>query len=154
MRHRIFLFCVLVFVTGCASSVSVRLFGQPEMNRGGNAAVVKFYQLTAQGNFRNTPLSSFWRDDEAALGSELVTAPRKLTVYPANTKTISLSIQDKTNYLGVAANLREPDRDRWRCLVPLKKMGDEVSVTIERNTLQLEFEERALPSLGLGARRR
>lgn len=149
MRDRLLLFCALLFTCGCSSSVNVSVLGQPEMNKGGNAAVVKIYQLTADGNFKNTPLSAFWRDDEGALGSELVTAPRKMTVYPARTKTISLTVQDNTKYLGVAANLRTPDRDEWRSLFPLKKMGDQVSVTIERNKIKVEFEERTVPQFGI-----
>lgn len=154
MRHLIFLVSAVLLASGCSSSVNVHVLGQAEMNKGGNAAVVKLYQLTAEGNFKNTPLSAFWRDDEGALASELVTPPRKITVYPAHTKTISLAVEDNTTYLGVAANLRTPDRDKWRSLVPLKEMGDRVSVTIDRNTVKVEFEERTIPQLGTGAGRR
>lgn len=135
---------------GCSQTIEVAVFGEPEMNDGGNAAVVNVYQLSGDGNFRQTPLSAFWRDDVAALGDELVVSPRTLTVYPSDSKTVEIELVDGATYLGVAANLRNPDRERWRSIHRLEEIGDHVTVRIGSNHVAVEVEGRTLPNVGLG----
>lgn len=141
--------CVFLLCAGCSSSLEVVVFGEPEMNSGGNAAVVKIYQLSGDGNFQNTPISAFWRDDAGALGNELVESPRKVTVYPSGSKTVEFDLAENTSYIGVAANLREPDREQWRSIHPLKGMGDQISVTVKSNHVTVEAEESKMPGVGL-----
>jgi type VI secretion system VasD/TssJ family lipoprotein len=114
------------------------------MNMGGNAAVVKLYQLKGDGNFRSVPFSTFWRDDEAALGGELLEAPRKVTVYPADSSTIEFDLLDKAQHIGVAANLRKPDQDEWRFTHPVREMGDEVAVTVTEDRIEVDVEGRSV----------
>lgn len=120
------------------------------MNNGGNPAVVKIYQLGGEGNFKSTPLSAFWRDDRGALGNELVTAPRKVTVYPDESERIELELAEKTKYIGIAANLRKPEREKWRSVHSIEGMGDQISVTVETNKVEVEVEESSIPDMGIG----
>lgn len=145
-----FLLLSLFLWTGCSSSLEVSVLGEPKMNSGGNAAVVKVYQLTADGNFMSTPLSAFWRDDTGALGNELVAPPRKLTVYPSASRSIEFKLAGNTKYIGIAANLRDPNREQWRSIHALKGMGDRVSVTVGTNKVAVDVEGRILPNLGFG----
>jgi len=120
------------------------------MNDGGHAAVVKLYQLRAADAFRAAPLSTFWRDDTGVLGAELVASPRTLTVYPDTATVAAIEVADEAAYLGVAANLRNPNRDRWRSLHDLEKIGDKVTVTVRRRRVNVEAEGRTLPRVPLG----
>lgn len=143
MRHRLFLFAVaLLLTTGCSNSLEVAFDGTETMNTGGNAAVVKVYQLKGDGNFQGVPFSTFWRDEEAALGGELLESPRKVTVYPGESRILEFELVDQTNHIGVAANLRSPDQDGWRYIHPVKEMGDEVVVTVVENKIDVEVERR------------
>lgn len=135
--------------TGCSSSLTVSYVGTPDMNNGGNAAVVKVYQLSADGNFSSAPLSAFWRDDQGTLGTELVRPPRKVTLYPSEQKTVTFELAEKTKFLGVAANLREPDREQWRSIHSVEGMGDEVAVTVETSQIAVDVEKGRSFSLGL-----
>ena len=151
MRIRTLLFaCTTLLLTGCSSSLEVVVSGEPGMNNGGNAAVVKIYQLTGEGNFASTPLSVFWRDDTGALGKELVEPPRTLTIYPSVAKPVEIDLAAKTKYIGVAANLRNPDREEWRSVHAVKGMGDQISVTVGSDRLAVIVEDRTLPTLGVG----
>jgi type VI secretion system VasD/TssJ family lipoprotein len=141
---------LLILVTGCSNSLEVVVFGGPDMNDGGNAAVVKVYQLTGRSNFQSTPLSAFWRGDDEALGKELAAPPRKMTAYPSTTTTVEVDLTGSAQYVGIAANLRRPDREEWRSLHALDDMGDEVAVTVERRRVTVEVEDRTLPNVAAG----
>lgn len=126
--------------SGCSSSLEVMIAGDSDMNNGGNAAVVRVYELSGDSNFMNTPLSAFWRDDEGALGNELVTPPRKVTLFPDATETIEFELAEETTFIGVAADLRNPERGQWRSIHPLDEVGDRVSVTVQSNRISVEVE--------------
>jgi len=119
------------------------------MNGGGHAAVVKLYQLRAADAFRSAPLSTFWRDDTGVLGADLVASPRTLTVYPDTATTAEVEVADEAAYLAVAANLRSPDRDRWRSLRALDAIGDRVVVTVRRTRVVVRADDRTLPRVDL-----
>lgn len=136
----VFLLLGVLLWSGCSSSLEVMISGASDMNNGGNAAVVRIYELSGDSNFMNTPLSAFWRDDEGALGNELVTPPRKVTLYPDAAETIEFELADETTFIGVAADLRNPDREQWRSIHPLDEVGDRVSVTVQSNRISVEVE--------------
>jgi type VI secretion system VasD/TssJ family lipoprotein len=115
--------------------------GSPTMNNGGNAAVVKVYQLKGNATFKKVPVSAFWRDDEKALAGDLLGAPRKVTLYPSDSTSIEFQLIEKAQYIGVAANLRDPDREDWRSIHPVKGMGDHVSVTVEEQRVAVNVEK-------------
>jgi type VI secretion system VasD/TssJ family lipoprotein len=139
----------LLFWSGCSSPIEIMLAGQSDMNSGGNAAVVRIYELSGDGNFANTPLSTFWQDDVGALGGELVNPPRNVTVYPNEEETLQLELADETQFLGVAANLRDPDRARWRALYAVEEVGDRVTVVVYSDRIDVETEGGGrLPLLG------
>jgi type VI secretion system VasD/TssJ family lipoprotein len=124
--------------------MEVALEGTSGMNSGGNAAVVKVYQLKGSGTFTQVPVSSFWKDDKGALGGDLLARPRAVTLYPSDSTTIEFSLVEKAQYIGVAANLRNPDREAWRSVHALNDMGDFVSVTVEETQVAVEVEDRSL----------
>lgn len=138
----------LLVSSGCSGSLGlfssgpleVSIRGQDDMN-GGNAARVRIYQLAGETSFRNTPLSSFWRNDEQALGRELLSAPHEIQLFPNDETTVELEVAEKTQYIGIAADLRDPDRDQWRVIRPLDELrGETVTVTVGMDRVQLSVE--------------
>lgn len=141
MKRTFFLFLLGALLwSGCSNTLEVMVSGNSDMNSGGNAAVVHIYQLSGEGNFTNTPLSSFWRDDEAALGGELVTTPQRITLYPNETKTIEFELAETTTFIGVAADLRNPDREQWRAIYSVDDVGDRVTVTVQNDRISVQAE--------------
>jgi type VI secretion system VasD/TssJ family lipoprotein len=139
----------LLLATGCSTTIEVRTEGQADMNSGGNAAVVQVYELSGEGNFRDLSFRSFWQQD-GSLGGTLIGTPWKKTVYPNDRKRFELEVADKTKFIGVAANLRNPDSEKWRALYPVEEVGDWVSVTVHSNRISVSVEGKgALQKLGL-----
>lgn len=147
----LFLLCVLP-ATGCSTTVEVRMRGQSDMNSGGNAAVVQVYELSGKGSFLDASPRTFWQGN-GALGGVLVRAPQRNTLFPNETKTFELELAEKTKFIGVAANLRNPDPEEWRALYPVEEVGDWLSVTVHSNGISVSVEGKgALQKIGISSR--
>jgi type VI secretion system VasD/TssJ family lipoprotein len=123
---RLALLAVALALAGCsgggattapAREVPVALAGAADMNAGGNAAVVRLYQLTGEAPFVLVPLEEFWTDDEAALGRTLV-SKREVLLYPEEVRAVPLTLDARTTHVGVAADFRAPGLDDWRAVLP------------------------------------
>lgn len=126
---------VLLFV-GCSSPMKLTLHGQTDMNSGGNAASIRVYQLASQTNFKQASLEAFWRDDEQALGKELIGNKIQVVMYPDQSERLELKVEDGVKYIGVAADLRKPAGEGWRKIYPVKEVkGKKVIVTIGEDRL-------------------
>lgn len=135
-----------VSAVGCKSSLpiiggdretDIVVLGGTSMNGGGNAAVVRVYQLSSDTKFQHASIEDFWKSDVDALGSELVGASQELIVYPKDTKTLDVKLDEATQYVGVAADLRSPDQDQWRVVLPVHEInGRKVLVTVGENRLE------------------
>ncbi|HET6568053.1 MAG TPA: type VI secretion system lipoprotein TssJ [Rhodothermales bacterium] len=138
------IFCITA--TGCKSSLpivgsdrdaNIVVLGGASMNGGGNAAVVRIYQLSSDTKFQHTSIESFWQNDVDALGSELIGASQELVIYPEQTKTLELKLDKEAQFIGVAADLRSPDPDRWRAVYPVREVrGKQIVVTVGEDRLQ------------------
>ncbi len=95
------------------------LTGTADLNAGGNAAVVRIYQLAGDANFQRASVQDFWQSDEQALGSELISGKREVLLFPNTTETIELALDDRAQFVGFAVDLRTPDPDHWRAIYPV-----------------------------------
>lgn len=134
--------CSLTLI-GCGGSMpltEMTMQGGTDMNNGGNAAVVRVYQLTGDSNFMRSSLESFWRDDEQALGSELVGAKQEILLYPQQERGVELTIGEGTRFVGIAADLREPDPVGWRHIFDAEELrGKEVNITVGSDRLSVSY---------------
>ncbi|MFB6232273.1 MAG: type VI secretion system lipoprotein TssJ [Salinibacter sp.] len=133
---------VAFLATGCSTTIEVMMSGKPDMNSGGNAAVVQVYELSGEGSFQDLSFRTFWQE-KGALG-KLVSSPQRKTVYPNETTTFELEVAKKTKLIGVAANLRNPDSDKWRALYSVEEVGDRLSVTVYDNRISVAVEGKGL----------
>lgn len=128
------------FGLGCDPAVDVTVTGAADMN-GGNAASVVVYQLSNDTNFRRTPIEAFWRNDGDALGDELVGRKREILLYPDEERTIEIALEEKANFIGIAANLREPEPDQWRRIYPVEEVeGEHTVIQVGANQLIVNVE--------------
>lgn len=131
---------LLIALVGCGGPLELTVAGEPDLNSGGNAAVVRIYQLNSQASFMNTTLARFWQDDRAALGAQYVDH-RQLLLYPGQSETIPIEVSDETLYIGIAADLREPDRDQWRQVFSVDELnGEDVTISVGAHALSVRVD--------------
>lgn len=115
------------------------LVGTSAMNGGGNAALVRVYQLNDDDAFRTVPLEAFWEDGADQLAPALTAEPRELLIYPEQRQQVELALAPTTRYVGVAADLRAPDGDAWRMIYPvLDVVRAPIEVTVGARELSFE----------------
>ena len=121
MLRSLLLVAALTALAGCrppaAPATTVVLTGTAMLNAGGNAAIVRLYPLASDARFRQTPQADFWRAG-SAVDADLAGPVREVLLYPGDEETIDLPLGGAA-YLGVAADLRAPDRDAWRAVFPV-----------------------------------
>ena len=124
---------------------TITIAGSPDLNSteestAGNAAVVRLYELSNETIFKSITIESFWRDDVAALGSELVASPQQFLLYPSEAKNLQFTPRPETRYIGVAADLRKPDLQNWRQIIPVEAlMGKSLLIQVVRDRVVLNL---------------
>lgn len=110
---------------------SLTLIGQDDMNAGGNSARVFLYPLGSDGAFLATPIQAFWDDPESVLGDDLTGTVRDATVRPGASSQLEEVTLDGAPFLGIAADLRTPEGDTWRAVLPASQVrGRVLRVTV------------------------
>ena len=120
---------------------SLTLVGAADMNAGGNAARVYLYPPVSEATFLATPVQVFWEDPEGALGADLGGPVRDATVRPGSTDSLEEVTLDGAAFLGVAADLRAPEGDGWRAVLPASRVrGRAVRVTVAEGGIVVTSE--------------
>jgi len=139
-RHCIFilwLFFVLLIITGCTRRVGIYLQAATDLNNGGNPVVLQIYQLSTDVNFKTETSESFWRTGQHAFTKDIVGKPREIILHPREVLRMDeVQIKDDTKYIGVAADFYKPDKEQWRYLIDVtEKKADELLILVSNNTL-------------------
>jgi type VI secretion system VasD/TssJ family lipoprotein len=140
-RHVVlFLACILIMIGGCSSPVEMMIQGNDQMNGGGNPAVVRIYQLSGEVSFTQATAEVFWEDDIAQVSGELIGRPQDLTIFPGESRTIEIEPSENAQFIGFAADLRNPTPNRWRSIHAVSDLkGKEVTVEILEDRLDVTF---------------
>lgn len=134
------LVCLFITFSGCSSKIKfITLEATQDLNKGGNACYVCIYQLRNDMDFKRTPVESFWNEGEKPFAADIVDKPVCETLIPGDEAYIDITIAEETNFIGVAADFREPDQERWRQVyaIPSKK-PTEVRIIVGSNTVRIE----------------
>jgi type VI secretion system VasD/TssJ family lipoprotein len=126
---------IAVSSTACKGPMELAFSFTPntDMN-GGNALQVVVFQLSSNATFENTPVDSFWENDNAAIMSDLVSAKQKITLFPDNPQSLIIQPEKNAAYIGIAANYRSPDAQGWRVIYSVEELkGKAVELTAEEN---------------------
>lgn len=133
---------VLFFIhCGPGQIKKIYLEGTKDLNKGGNACYVCIYQLIDDMEFMRTPLESFWRQGEKPFEGDL--ADKNVvcrTLIPGDLEDlIDLEILDETNFIGVAADFRDPDQERWRQVYEIPShRPKQIQIIVESNSVRIE----------------
>lgn len=115
--------------------------GGENLNSGGNAAVLRIYQLSGDANFRRAPVQQFWQNDEQVLGAELVATKREVLLFPGSSEIVQFDLGDDTEFVAVAADFREPDQEGWRAIYPADEVRSRaVAVLVGEDRLYIRVE--------------
>jgi type VI secretion system VasD/TssJ family lipoprotein len=122
----------------CGKKVlKVTLIGGLESNQG-NAVDVRIYQLRNDSKFQLATVDAFWKgknSDEEFLGKEFINKQEK-KVRPKEQILLSLQIDVETQFIGVAANFFNPNKDKWRYCIPISKYKHKkVAIVLGENSL-------------------
>jgi len=118
--------------------VAFDLVGELEMNGGGNAARVYLYPLSSDATFLSTPVQAFWGDPEGLLADDLAGTVRDATVRPGSTSSMELIDLQGAPFLGIAADLRTPEGDGWRAILPASAVrGKAIQVRVTEGALEV-----------------
>jgi len=116
----------------------VDISGTSAMNAGGNAAIVRVYMLASDAAFRRTPIQDFWQDDSAALGTDLAGSKREILLYPGDQESFTITPGENVAFVGIAADLREPDPNGWRVIRPVDELrGRRMNVVVTEDRLDV-----------------
>ena len=129
---------VLAATVGCGSSpIALHLIGEPTQNRR-NSVVVHVYQLSGRLNFDRADTATFWKDDAAALGAELLDK-KDVTMLPDDRQTRAINLVPKAQYIGVVADFMRPDVDGWKRIVPVGAVKkNRIIIRIKEGQLSIE----------------
>jgi type VI secretion system protein VasD len=123
-------------LSACGSSgLHVRAYAYNDANDG-NSVVVRIYELKDPKNFEEALLASFWTNDEAAIGSDLV-RKHEITLLPDEPRELRIDVADGVGYIGAAANFRSNTGNTWRKVLPVSS-GKDIRITVRAGELQLE----------------
>jgi type VI secretion system VasD/TssJ family lipoprotein len=124
-------------VSACSRPVALTLRGEPGMNRGGNAATVRIYQLSNNAGFERASIDALWRSDEA-IARDLVGRREEIVIYPEQTQTLEMTLNKETRFIGIAANLREPFANAWREIYAVDRIrGRDITVIIGDDRIEI-----------------
>ena len=77
------------------------------------------------------PIQAFWDDPEGILGDDLTGTVRDATVRPGSSSALEEVTLDRAPFLGIAADLRVPDGDTWRAVLPASQVrGRTLRITV------------------------
>lgn len=131
---------LLLSLFSCSSKIKfITLEATKDLNKGGNACYVCIYQLRNDMDFKRTPVESFWIEGEKPFEADIVDKPVCETLIPGDEAYVDITVSDETNFIGVAADFREPDQERWREVytIPSKK-PKEIRIIVGTNTVRIE----------------
>ncbi|MEM0963707.1 MAG: type VI secretion system lipoprotein TssJ [Bacteroidota bacterium] len=118
--------------------VAFDLVGDSQMNAGGNSARVYLYPLSSEATFLATPVQAFWDDPETVLADDLAGTVRDATVRPGSTSNLEEVTLEGAPFLGIAADLRTPQDDQWRTVLPASQVrGRSILVTVTEGGLRV-----------------
>ena len=131
---------VLILSFGCSSQIeSFYLYPTKNLNNGGNACFVCVYQLRNAQNFEMTTIDSFWQEGIKIFESDLVEKVICDTLIPMDRVRIPFLVAEETNYIGVVADFRNPDREGWRQVYKIpSKRPKEIRITVGTNSLIIQ----------------
>jgi type VI secretion system VasD/TssJ family lipoprotein len=142
-ESKFIIFAFIIYFTGCGSgiqTINIDLISDVNAN-GGNAVVIKIYQLTNDDNFRYADFKSLWKNAEKTLANELIPPFREELIIPnKNIELMGFEISKDAAFVGVVGDFHSPSTDGWRLIISVDSDIDYLKILILENSLSLQKE--------------
>lgn len=146
MREFTFTFIIFAFIlyfTSCGSgiqTINIDLISDVNAN-GGNAVVIKIYQLTNNDKFLYASRNSLLKNAQETLANELIPPFIEETIIPdKNYEFKELEISKDAAFIGVVGDFHTPSKDGWRLIISVDSDIDYLKILILENSLSLQKE--------------
>jgi type VI secretion system protein VasD len=110
----------------------------PDDNGRPSPVVVRLYQLRADGAFRDADFGALSRQDQTALGQDLLRRT-DYTLTPGSRRQVEFELPEQAGALCAVAEFQRLDQAVWRACLPLP--AEVIVVTVESNRIVLAPEE-------------
>lgn len=142
MREFTFIiFAFILYFAGCGSgiqTINIDLISDVNAN-GGNAVVIKIYQLTNNDKFLYASPNSLLKNAEETLANELIPPFIEETIVPdENYDLRELELSKDTAFLGVLGDFYSPAKDGWKLIIPVDSDIEYLKISIHENSLSFE----------------
>jgi len=129
---------------GCGSGIqTVNIDLNSDVNaNGGNAIVIKIYQLTNDDKFRYASFESLLKNAEETLTYDLVpnSIKEKTMVPNENYDLKELELSKDAAFLGIVGDFHSPAKDSWKMIIPLDSDMEYLKILIHENSLSFQKE--------------
>ena len=134
----LYLFFMVILLSHCAKHLSIAVRGSQDLNSGGYPVTVYIYQLVSDQNFQITAHESFWQDDKAALGEDLLERV-EIRLHPNEVKSRIIKIHKLAKYLGVSANFAKPKQNFWRKIILIEEYRNkDIVISVDVNSVAIQ----------------
>ena|SRR6185312_1697241 len=122
--------CIFILLTACSTSppqlkaqLTAVNFLNPNINNRPSPVVVTVLQLKSPTIFQQTNFFALYNNPIGILGSDLLDK-REIEVQPNQRLELQQNLAQETNFIGVIAAFRNPDRAQWRQLITVNTGHD------------------------------
>jgi len=135
---------IIISLTGCSHKVAIYVQAANDLNNGGNPVVVRLYQLTTDMNFKSETSESFWRSNQISFQRDIVGETKEIILHPREVlKLEKIKINKNANFLAVAADFYQPDKDQWQYIYDVSKYkSKKLLLAVRKNSLVITKVEK------------
>ena len=98
-----------------ASLIHLDIAAREDLNSGGNALVVRVYELSDSVSFQAAAFAALWTDDTGALGADLIER-QEFTLVPGESRQLEIQDVRQARFIGLAAHFFRPAGESWRMI--------------------------------------
>jgi type VI secretion system protein VasD len=112
-----------------AMTIAANADVNPDAGGRPSPVVVRVYQLKADAAFRDADFFVLYKDEQKALGPELITRD-EFILAPTESRTLDVTLSPDARFVGAIAAFRDIRNAEWRSIVPAPRTG--MNIAVER----------------------
>jgi len=148
MIRALIILAITLFLTACSSSKPPMMqttiqsvsYLNPNINNQASPVVISIYQLKSPTTFQQANFFTLYNNPTATLAADLLDK-RDIEIRPQQKQNLTVMLSSITNYIGVLAAFRDPDKSQWRQVIavtPGKNIDLQIDIATQSISLQLQ----------------
>ncbi|NQZ32441.1 MAG: type VI secretion system lipoprotein TssJ [Oceanospirillaceae bacterium] len=119
-------------------SISANSGSNPDLAGRPSPTVIKIYQLSSDGKFKQTDFFTLY-DDDSTLSSDVL-EHRELLLASQSSNSLLMTLDPKTQYIGITAAFQQSNNAKYKLLIPIGKRSTQ-SAAVKLLVNQLVLSE-------------